>query len=454
MNLKLHLLVRIVLVAILCLIVTTAYVLFRADQQAKQETAVILESVAKQLEVQLLQINMGMKVAKSFPDFGLWKETQSSSGVCLRFIPAEKGIAQGVCRGTKWSDQAWSDFFETAYRAIFNAGYESSRQVSYKGKIHGIISVTPSIERELKHAWDSLCVLLELSVITIFAVCLLVYFSINRALHPAQTIVSGLKKLQAGDLSFRLPDFKLTEWHITSQAINELAASQQALISDRQQLTAKLLTVQEQEQRFLARELHDELGQCLASINALATSITQTAEQDCPVLVDDAKSISRLNAQMMKSVQAILVRLRPADLNELGLELSLHSLVADWNRQCQLIHFQLVIKGDCQPLYEPLPITLFRITQECLTNISKHSSAKSAVVNVDITTQLITLTVDDDGDISSLPFPTSSGFGLLGIRERVYPLNGTLTLTKNQSGGLCLKVTLPINHREEQSHDS
>lgn len=448
MNLKFHLLIHIILVAVTCLILTTAYVLFQADQQEKRKSTLMLESITKQLEVQLLQMNMGLKFAKIFPDFSLWKETQSNTGVCLRFIPAKTGVTRRVCRGTKWSHHTWPDFFETAYRSIFNVGFEDSRQVIYKQEVYGVISVTLSIEKELNHAWESLGVLLKLSAMTLLAVCLVVYFSISRALRPAQIIVSGLKKLQSGDLSFRLPDFELAEWHMTRTAINALAASQQALIAERKQLTAQLLSVQEEERRFLARELHDELGQCLASINALTASMTQTAEQYCPDLVDEITCVSHINNHMMTSVQAILVRLRPADLDELGLALSLNSLISEWNQQSPHIRFQLVIKGDLHPLQKPLPITLFRLIQESLTNINKHSSAKSAQINVEVTNYLITLIVDDDGDIGSLPFPTTSGFGFLGMRERVYPLGGTLMMTKNQSGGLCLKITLPINHNE------
>lgn len=455
MNLKFHLLVRIIVVVVICLIVTTAYVLYRADIQAKHGAQVTLESIGKQLEIQLFRMDMGLKHIIKFPDFTLWKETRPSSGVCIQYIPENNGTTQSICRGTQWSDKPWPKFFETAYRFIFNPGLEVFRKINYKNKAYGVISVTPSIEMELNRAWENMQVLLELSAITILAVCLLVYISINRALRPAQTIVSGLKKLQAGDLSFRLPNFELTEWQATSSAINKLAASQQQLISERKHLSSKLITLQDEERRFLARELHDELGQCLASISALAVSITQTAEQNYPELVDEAKNISRINSHMMETVQTILVRLRPADLDELGLELSLNSLMTEWNTQAKSkTHFQLFIKGDWQQLYEPLPITLFRIVQECLTNISKHSSAKTATVDLEISDELVTLTINDDGNINSLPFATSSGFGLLGIRERVCPLGGEFTLSKNESGGLSIKVLLPLNFAEDFNYDS
>jgi signal transduction histidine kinase len=453
MNLKFHLLVRIILAAICYLLITAAYVLYQADRQAKDEAQVTLDSIGKQLEIQLFRMDMGLKHAIKFPDFTLWKENQSATGVCIRFIPPNNDVAQGICRGAEWSDKSWPALFETAYRLIFSPGLELFRQTTYKDQVHGVISVTPSVERELSHAWGNMLVLLELSVLTIAAVCLLVYISISRALRPAQIIVSGLSKMQKGELSFRLPNFDLLEWQATSSAINELAASQQQLISKRKQLASKLITLQDEERRFLARELHDELGQCLAAINALAASIAQTAEQDCPQITEEAKNISRINQRMMNTVQTILVRLRPADIDELGLELSLNSLITEWNtRASSKIHFQLLINGDCQQLKQPLPITLFRIVQECLTNISKHSSAKTATVDLNISDKLITLTINDDGDIDTLPFAANSGFGLLGIRERVCPLRGEFTIEKSKSGGLSIKVTLPLNCTEDVKH--
>ena len=149
--------------------------------------------------------------------------------------------------------------------------------------------------------------------------------------------------------------FKLLEWQQTATAINELVSSQQKLLDERKHLNLKLITLQDEERRFLARELHDELGQCLSATNALAASISQTAKQECPVLVDDAENISRINGHIMQTVRDLLVRLRPTDIDELGLEVSLNSLISEWNtRTGSKIHFSLMINGDCSELAEPL----------------------------------------------------------------------------------------------------
>lgn len=445
---------RITLVAIVCLLATATYVLYRADQQSKQQSYKILESIGKQLEVQLLRIDAGIERYDKFPDLNLWKETRSVSGVCIRFTSKNHTFTQGICQGFEWPDKHWPKLFETLYRFIFTPGLEQFRTVAFKNKVHGSISITPSVEMELSRAWESLRALLELSAISIFTICLLVFISINRALRPAQTIVSGLEKMQKGDLTVRLPHFELLEWQRTSTAINELAISQQQLLSDRKNLTFKLISIQDEERRYLARELHDELGQCLAAINALSVSITQTAKQECPVIVEDAERISRINSHIMNSVRTLLVKLRPAEIDELGLELSLKSLISEWNvRSNHKINYQLIINGDCQQLSDSYPIMLFRIIQECLTNIAKHSIATSATVKLDISDKLIALTIEDNGDIDLLSLTDTPGLGLLGIRERVCPLGGKLMIKKSESGGLSITVTLPVNY-DGMQHDN
>lgn len=85
MNLKRYLLVRIIIVAFFCLLMTSGYVLYRADLQSEQLSQKILDSISKQLEFQLLRIDAGFGQPEKFPDLSLWKETQSIPGVCIRY---------------------------------------------------------------------------------------------------------------------------------------------------------------------------------------------------------------------------------------------------------------------------------------------------------------------------------------------------------------------------------
>ncbi|MDD5463144.1 MAG: histidine kinase [Methylococcales bacterium] len=444
MKLQFHLLLRIAVVGLMCLLVAAAYVLYHSDRQARQSIQVTAESLGKQLEVQLLRFDAGFGQADQFPDFDLWKQTGSVPGICVRFVSKDSAVARSLCNGAKLSNPSWPDGFETLYRRLFSPGFEIIRPIVFNGRVYGSLTVTPSAEMEIAQAWENIRSLLGLSALTVLAVCLLVYLSISRALRPAGILVAGLESMEKGNLACRLPPFELIEWQRIATAINQLAASQQQLLVERQKLSVRLINLQEEERRYLARELHDEFGQCLAAINAVAASIAHTADQQCPVLVDEADHISRISQHMMNSVRELLRRLRPAELDELGLAASLKSLVSGWNtRSGGKIHYQLGITGDCS-LPEPLAVTLFRIIQECLTNITKHSAATNASVSLAITADAVALTVKDNGNATELSFSDGPGIGLLGIRERVTVLHGQLTLAIAQPHGLIVEAWLPI----------
>lgn len=446
MNLQRHLMLRITLVGLLCLLAITAYVLVDGELRARAASQQLTESLAKQLELQLWRSDAGFRQGNAFPDFGLWKETSSAPGVCVRFVGVDN-TAHSVCQGVSQAHLDTPDSFQAVYRWLLTPGLSQMRTLSFKGRVYGSLLVTPSADMEMALAWDTLCHLLGLSLVTVLAVCLLVYFSISRALRPASLIVAGLERLQQGHLAERLPNFELIEWQRTATAINQLAASQQQLLAERQQLSLQLLHLQEEERRYVARELHDEFGQCLAAINAVAASIAQTAAQQCPVLVDEAAHISRITQHLLDDVRGLLKRLRPAGLDELGLAAGLEQLVSGWAAQnAGKTRYQLRVVGDCALLSDVLAVTLLRITQECLTNIAKHSAAQQATVGLEIQPDAVVLTVADNGNAVCLPLVAGIGMGLVGIKERVAALDGRLCLSLAQPHGLIVEVWLPIIH--------
>lgn len=445
MNLQLHLLYRIVAVALACLLATSAYVLYRNDRQIRETLQTAAESLGRQLEIQLLGINAGFGPVSRFPDFSLWKETAGTPGICVRFAASAGGNIRSLCNGARPSPRSWPKGFETTYLWLFHSGFRVDRPIVFNHRTYGLLTVSSTVEAEVAQAWANIGSLLGLSAITVSAVSVLVWLSVSRALRPAGIIVAGLETMEQGNLAYRLPSFELREWKQTAEAINQLAAVQQRLLDDRRKLAVQLLRLQEEERRHLARELHDEFGQCLAAINAVAASIAHTAQRECPVLVAEADHVARISRHMMDSVRGLLGRLRPAELDELGLAVSLNSLITGWNaRSKSKTRYRLSMAGDCAVLSEHLAITLFRIVQECLTNIAKHSRAANAEVALAVTEDKVTLTIRDDGIASRLPFAESSGIGLLGLRERVDALQGSLTLAIAEPHGLIVAVELPV----------
>ena len=444
MHLKIHLLLNIILVVLSCLIITAGYVLYQADRQSKQAIQTTAEALEKQLEMQLLRIEIGFGGVVGFPDLDFWQETYASSGICVRFTATENHKTRGICQGDELRLESWPEWFERVYRLIFNPGFTVERQVSFKGKSYVLINVSSSAEKELAFAWSSINALMKVSIVIVLAICFLVYFSIGRVLRPAQVIVDGLEEMGEGDLSIRLPQFEVQEWQRTGVAINKLVANQQQLLSERKQLVMQLMQLQEEERCYLSRELHDELGQCLAAVNAHAMSIVHTAERQCPEVVSEANNISRINQRIMDTVRDLLIRLRPVKLDSLGLETSLIDLIAEWNaRTGGRVLYQLAITGNVNQLTDSLRVTIFRIIQECLTNVAKHSSATSVFVTLERLKESVKLMIEDNGNSELIALNDKPGIGLLGIRERVSALAGQLKIERSASGGFIVYITLP-----------
>ncbi|GAB6142379.1 histidine kinase [Methylosoma difficile] len=448
MNLPQHILIRIIAAAALCLLANAAYVLQQSDQQTRQNSQRIADSVGKQLSFQHLQLSAGFAQSSSFPDFSLWKQTHHTSGICLDFIPANGGHPRSLCNGSPSTTKP-PEPFSQFYTWLFQPGLPIRQTLTSEGQNLGTLSVTPSAELQIAQAWTEIVSLLGLSISTVAGVCCLVYLGIRRALQPIKTIIAGLQQLQQGELSYRLPSFALDEWRGIASAINQLATSQQQLLEERQRLALQLLNLQEEERRYLARELHDEFGQCLAASNALVAAISQTAQQQCPALLAEATQISHINQHILTAMRSLLQRLRPAELDGLGLAASLHSLVASWNAHSHgKTAYRLSFHGDSSKLPETLATTLFRISQEALTNIAKHAAAQHAHIILTMNHDHVSLQIEDDGQSQHLPFTTTTGIGLLGIRERVQALAGNFTLNIRQPHGLCLKVCLPLPEAE------
>jgi signal transduction histidine kinase len=279
--------------------------------------------------------------------------------------------------------------------------------------------------------------------------CVLVYAALARALRPTRLIRAGLQRIAANDLTARLPPFDLAELSAIRDGFNHLAESLGNALAERNELTRRLIALQDDERLHLARELHDEFGQSLAAIRALTTSIRQSAAQDCPGLVGECDGIARTATDMTETLRGALFRLRPPDIDELGLAASLEGLIAGWNGRLRgQPRFEIGFSGSFSNLPATVSANLYRIVQEALTNAAKHAGATRVATRLqmhasgDHATHEIELAIDDDGEPGNAAI--KSGMGLLGMRERVAALGGRLAFGAGHSGGSALRVVIPI----------
>jgi signal transduction histidine kinase len=446
MNLKRQLLYRILLIAILCLTASALYVLYQTNQQAISEANFTANNIEKQMNAQLLQMFSRYDSSNSFPNTDFWPDINGLSGSCIQFLSLSQSRQRSLCHQTETTEQTWPAWFGSLYQHFFDPSFEVKKNISFNALAYGSIVVTLNNHIQTARAWNNLQAVIGVLFASILAVCLLVYFTINRMLQPAQRIITDLEEMRNGQLDIRLPSFAIKEWQRTSDAINQLASSQEEIIANNKQLALKLMNIQQEEHRYIARELHDEFGQCLAGINAITASIHQTAKTQHPELAAEVKTISPITHHMMDVLRNLLTRLRPVDVDDLGLNASLEKLITSWNnRSSGKTKYQLTLNGDTNTFPEPLPVNIYRIVQECLTNIAKHAGASTASVRLSHQkNQNIELEITDDGIAKTNDFDNAIGVGLLGIRERVAALGGELSLMSNETGGLTISITIPV----------
>ena len=236
----------------------------------------------------------------------------------------------------------------------------------------------------------------------------------------------------------------------THQLLHEEEKTQQ-LLNENRQLIQKSLDVQEEERKHLARELHDELGQCLTAIQADAKSIRDLSSQCDKRVTTSADAILNVSAHIYDVVHSMMHLLRPSVLDNLGLVEALKEELQAWNKRnpkTVCVHY---FKGALSGLGERTNITIYRIVQECLTNITKHAESEHVTIKLENDSDKIHLDISDDGkgmDIDMDSTAKNIGLGLIGIRERIQALNGEFYYVTSSDDGFSIFIQIPHNNKE------
>ncbi len=212
------------------------------------------------------------------------------------------------------------------------------------------------------------------------------------------------------------------------------------LLAHNRELAQQLLGVQEAERRVLARELHDELGQhCHAiRVDAAFMQRCEDAEQSRAAVLRTAATAQAL----LGNVRSLLRRLRPAELDELGLIAALQSLCEAWEERS---HIACVFRhaGSLEGLGENIDTALYRVTQEGLTNVQRHAQAHQVRIHLQRSAPaIIELCIEDDG-LGFDPQVDTQGLGLLGATERAAALGGQLQVQSKPRLGTKLRLLIP-----------
>jgi signal transduction histidine kinase len=446
-----YLVLRLVGVAVVCLLGALGWSLLHAHRSVEADAATSADRVQRQLQAlywqKLLWRNgMSRETLVPQPD---WETLATlniiSPGVCVTFSPPH-GEARQLCSQVEALGPVAPAWFARIDQGLFGPHRPIISPLSVHELDAGTVTTTVEPGAALRLSWRQVSIAAWVAVAMAAGVSVLVTFMIRHALQPFRAIIGKLHRLEQGDRDWRLPAFRTAEFNHIARGVNELAETLTRMDAARTAMTAKLFQVQEDERRALARDLHDEFGQCLTATLALASMIESNAlEQQS--MAEDARTIAKLQQRMIDTLRGSLARLRAQHIEEIGLEASLRLLLTDYNIQSGArAVFRLNASGRLAALPRHVAVNIYRIAQECLTNAMRHGSPTEVRLSLEhneTPSETIALSVEDNGGGDAGILNQAPGNGVVGIRERIAALGGNLFIGRTP-GGIRIAAVIPV----------
>ena len=268
----------------------------------------------------------------------------------------------------------------------------------------------------------------ELPALLLVVACCLVWFSVRRYTEARDQLVMR-----------RATEARLAE-----------------ALAENQRLAQQYVDMQEYERKALARDLHDELGQYLNVIKLDAVSIRDASsgnDAGSASLAGAARAVIENVDRVYGVVSSLIRQLRPVGFDELGIAAALENCVNDWRARLPETVIELSIDTGFDDPNENRALALFRLVQEALTNVARHSRATRAEIRVarirrSEAREFIEVSIADDGEGADMAAP-HTGLGLVGMRERVAAFGGSLRLTSARGAGFQVTASIPVQIRPD-----
>jgi two-component system, NarL family, sensor histidine kinase UhpB len=321
--------------------------------------------------------------------------------------------------------------------------------ISIRGKPQSLL-ITSHPDDEIAEIWDGIVTQIEVGSAVAIALFLITMLVTGRALAPLQALSQAMTKIEAGGYDARVKPGGAPELAAICAKLNHLAAALGEAVEDKRRLAERAVSLQDSERKEIARELHDEFGPYLFTLRAHAGALMRLSEVREP----NADALRKHGSAILEQVNAlqqfnrrILEKLRPVGLAELGLREALGALLRLWRES----HPEMVIETNISPALgqagETADLTIYRVVQEALTNVFRHAFATSVNVTIEPAEQgagtrraCARVRISDNG--RGLEPDHKLGFGLVGMRERILALGGTLTVA-GSDGGVIVEAIVP-----------
>jgi len=265
-------------------------------------------------------------------------------------------------------------------------------------------------------------------------------YVLRRAMRPLQALTALARDVDLAHPGQRMPDATPTsETGELALSFNEMLAR---LELERREATGRVLEAQESERLRIAQELHDQVGQELTAVLLLLSRVEGRTQEALRGDVREAQDAVRAS---LEDIRQIAVELRPEALEDLGLASALAVLCERFAERSGLEVSQRVA-GDLPPLSREAELVVYRVAQEALTNVARHSGARSAEMALALRNGVLALTVRDRG--RGMGESTPAGTGIRGMRERAALVGGSLEISRNRPGPGCeVSLELPVEDR-------
>jgi signal transduction histidine kinase len=218
------------------------------------------------------------------------------------------------------------------------------------------------------------------------------------------------------------------------------------LSEQRSELAQKLISTQELTLRHISRELHDEFGQVLTAIGSMLRRAGKHAEEGSP-LREDMQEVQEIAQSTLNNIRTLSQALHPVLLEEAGLESTLDWYIPTVGRQAGLtLHYEKA--GQAFPVETSAGVHIYRVLQEALNNVSRHSGARDAWIRLKFLYDSLELEVEDHGT-GFVAEKMQRGIGLVAMRERAELIGGTLVIAPCPQGGTRVRLQIP---REKVEH--
>jgi two-component system sensor histidine kinase DegS len=223
---------------------------------------------------------------------------------------------------------------------------------------------------------------------------------------------------------------------------------------NRQLLGLKIILAQEEERKRIAREIHDGLAQTMANV-VLRSEIAERmlGKQEYPAVKEELVDLKGQVRGSLEEVRKIIFNLRPMALDDLGLTPTLRKYIQDFEEKTK-VHTKFDVVGRETRLPSGMEVAIFRLVQECFSNVLKHSNASSVALEITFQMQMVKITIQDNGvgfDVDYTEARASAGnhFGLMGMRERVELLEGRLDIESVLGEGTRISMLIPISSESQ-----